>query len=699
MLSQSSAVAGAPSFTLTVTGQNFLSTSLVYWNGVPLTTTFTSATLLTAMVPAADLAAAGTVQVAVVDPSPTSLLSNSLPFTVTASVQPAPVLSSLSATSVTAGSVSFALTITGQNFLPSSVAQFNGLSLTTVVNSATQLVATVPASNLSAAGTFPVAVVDPSPLSLTSNVSNFTVNPIPPIVSFITPSSAIVNSGPVNVTISGQNFASGATVTFGSTRLAVTSQTANQIVLALPASALTSTGTSTIVVSNVAPNAASSIPFVFTVNPVPVATISSISPTSVTAGVSSLTLQVTGSAFPTGATLQLNGTAVTTNNVASSLLFATIPDSLLASAGTVAVTVLSPGSGSGPLTSNAVNLTVNPLPAGDIIVNQTANSIVYDPQHQLIYASVPSSATQNGNSIVAINPSTGAITKTVYAGSEPDLMAISDDGQFLYVALDGASAVQRFLLPAMTPDILVSLGGSNFYGTNTALAIGVAPATPHTWMVSVGNPGTSPEAIEGITVFDDATARPTTAGRYTSHPNVGDLLLGSAVWGADATVIYGSNNESTGFDFYVLPVTSAGIPGAGIKDYEGALSSFSGYIHFDKTTHYVYADSGPVLNPATGSSVGVFATNGVMVPDGSIGKAFFAASGFGASAMGTITSFDINHFTPINSMVFPNVNAAASSILRWGTNGLAFNTIIENYAATTTTKSGKIYLYSGSFVQ
>lgn len=699
-LSQASANAGAAAFSLTVTGQNFLSASIVEWNGAPLPTTFTSATQLVANVPAANLAIAGTAQIAVEDPAPQSLISNSLTFSINTVVPPAPVLTTLSATSATLGSASFALTVTGQNFISPSVVQFNGVSLTTVMTSATQLVATVPAASLLSTGAFPVTVVDPSPLSLVSNALTFTVNPVPPLVTTANPSSAIVNTGPLSIILFGQNFATGATVSFGSTKLTITAQTNTQIQATVPASLLTATGTFPITVSNPAPNAATSIPLMFTVNPVPVAAITSLNPTSVTAGVTGLNLQVSGQAFVSGATIQLNGTAVTTTYSSSTLLSAVVPDSSVAAAGTVAVTVLSPGTGSGPITSNSVNLTVNPLPAGEFIVNQVANDIVWDPKHQLIYASVPSSAAQNPNSVVAIDPTTGLVTKSVFAGSGPDLLAISDDGQFLYVALDGSSNVQRFILPALTPDILVSLGGSNFYGLNTAIALDVAPGAPHTWAVSIGDPGTSPEAIEGVTVFDDAVARPTSAGRYTSHPNAGDLLLGSAVWGMDTTVIYGANNESTGFDFYVLPVTSAGIPGATIVDYPSAVSGFGGRIHFDKTTGYVYADNGPVLNPSTGKAVGTFSTSGVMIPDGSIGKAFFSTPLYSSSSpLGTITSYDINHFTPINSILFPNVVGTTGRLIRWGTNGLAFNANSTTYTGSSNTTTGKVYIYSGSLVQ
>src|SRR5207248_2949734 len=52
-ISPASTTAGSAQFTLTVNGTNFVSTSTVYWNGSPLTTTFVSSTQLTAIVPAA----------------------------------------------------------------------------------------------------------------------------------------------------------------------------------------------------------------------------------------------------------------------------------------------------------------------------------------------------------------------------------------------------------------------------------------------------------------------------------------------------------------------------------------------------------------------------------------------------------------------------------------------------------------------
>ena len=67
-LSPSSATAGGPAFTLTVNGTNFAGKAVVNWNGVPQPTTIVSGNQVIATVPAAAIAASGTVAVTVTNP-------------------------------------------------------------------------------------------------------------------------------------------------------------------------------------------------------------------------------------------------------------------------------------------------------------------------------------------------------------------------------------------------------------------------------------------------------------------------------------------------------------------------------------------------------------------------------------------------------------------------------------------------------
>jgi Big-like domain-containing protein len=82
-LSPASKTAGGPAFTLTVNGTNFVGASTVNFAGAVRTTTFVSATQLTASILAADIATAGTPAVTVTNPTPGGGTSNSVNFAVT----------------------------------------------------------------------------------------------------------------------------------------------------------------------------------------------------------------------------------------------------------------------------------------------------------------------------------------------------------------------------------------------------------------------------------------------------------------------------------------------------------------------------------------------------------------------------------------------------------------------------------------
>ena len=89
-ISPTSAAAGGPGFTLTLTGSSFAPNAVVRWNGAARTTFFDGATQLRATITAADIAAAGTASVTVFNPAPGGGTSASKTFTVTGGSPPPP---------------------------------------------------------------------------------------------------------------------------------------------------------------------------------------------------------------------------------------------------------------------------------------------------------------------------------------------------------------------------------------------------------------------------------------------------------------------------------------------------------------------------------------------------------------------------------------------------------------------------------
>ncbi|GAB2771577.1 hypothetical protein GCM10027175_06340 [Hymenobacter latericoloratus] len=96
----------------------------------------------------------------------------------TSALNPTPVLTAVSPTSIAAGSNGFVLTVTGSGFTSGSVVRFNGADRPTTFVSATQLTATIPASDVVQAGTYPVTVANPAPGGGSSGSVGFVVTPV-----------------------------------------------------------------------------------------------------------------------------------------------------------------------------------------------------------------------------------------------------------------------------------------------------------------------------------------------------------------------------------------------------------------------------------------------------------------------------------------------------------------------------------------
>ena len=90
---------------------------------------------------------------------------------------PAPTLSTISPTSATAAGPAFTLTLSGTNFLPSSVVNWSGqAALNPATESSTQITVQVPAAYIASAGSATVSVTNPTPGGGASATQTFTIN-------------------------------------------------------------------------------------------------------------------------------------------------------------------------------------------------------------------------------------------------------------------------------------------------------------------------------------------------------------------------------------------------------------------------------------------------------------------------------------------------------------------------------------------
>jgi hypothetical protein len=342
-LNPASVNAGASAFTLNVTGANFVAKSLIVWNGTMFPTTFISANALSAKIPASYLTLGGGVPVTVENAAPGGGTTAPLAFAID---NPLPFITGLSPTTAPAGTGSFFITVTGDNFIAKSVVNWHGTPLATSYGSATSIKAIVLSAYITSGGTASVTVTNPAPAGGTSNAAVFSVdNPAPEIV-FISPTSIEAGSASFTLTVAGGSFLPTSTVLWNGKALATTYSSSTRVSATVPASEILTGGTPSITVGNPSPGGGASNAEVFTVdNPVP--TLTSLSPASVTVGRGTFQLNVVGTNFVSTSSIVWNGVALPTTFDSPHVLTAYVPASDVAKAVTVPVQVTNPAPAGG----------------------------------------------------------------------------------------------------------------------------------------------------------------------------------------------------------------------------------------------------------------------------------------------------------------------------------------------------------------
>lgn len=166
-----------------------------------------------------------------------------------------------------------------------------------------------------------------------------------------------------------------------------------------------------------------------------IASVTFIEPLTVQVGAASQTLLITGSNFYPASVVNVKGVAQPTTFISNSQLSATLNAAAVAQIGEEPLTVVNPAPGGG--TSNAGTLT----PYQALAIG--ASSLTYVPTTGKLYVTIPASSLSNPNTIVPIDPNTGATGSPVPVGNDPRMIAASGDGKYLYVLLLADQTIQR----------------------------------------------------------------------------------------------------------------------------------------------------------------------------------------------------------------------------------------------------------------
>ena len=641
---------GSPEVTLTVAGTDFVRSSVVRFNGGDRPTTFVSATEVRATLPATDFVDAGVAQIVVANPAPGGGTSNIASMTVGSVQGAAPAITSLAPASATVGSPTTLVTITGTGFTADTRIVVGVTERQVTYVSPTQLRFSFTEAELLNSGTRSIRVMNGNGMS---NTATFQVLQPEPVLTAL--SHTQINAGQAGLTlgVTGTGFTSGSEVRFNGAARATTRTSSGTLQAALLEGDLRAAGTYSITVFNPTPGGGTSNALTLTVVTGP-PEITLLPSRGASAGRSGFTLYVHGNAFVAGAVVQWNGSPRATQYISGRRLAATISSADVAQPGVVQITVVNPAPGGG--TSAPATMTIRALGAATTTSRELAlraRDIAYDSATGRFYASVGSTVAPYGNSVVAIDPTSMAVTADAFVGSEPWKLALSDDNRFLYVGLNGANAVRRVALPSLTPGLQWSVGAGLVAGD-----IAVLPGFPLSVAVSRHKLGSSPP-LAGVTVYDDGIARPTSSSGHTGGNRIEFL--------DSPSMLYGFNNSHTGFEFFRIAIDASGA--RHVSEDRGLISGF--YTDIVGAAGRIYGTDGSIVDAEQRVRIGSFGTtaNAISV-DPDLGRAYLL---IGAE----IRVYDLNTFQhlaslPIPAPSFDHPATVSTRLLRWGTDGLAF---------------------------
>lgn len=297
-------------------------------------------------------------------------------------------------------------------------------------------------------------------------------------------------------------------------------------------------------------------------------------------------------------------------------------------------------------------------------VSVKSNDLVYDSNTGKIYISVPSANGSNGNSIGVVNPNTYSIDTTVFMGSEPSVLAISENGQYIYCGFTNSSKIRRFNVANQTAGLQIILGEDQFLGLRYANDIAVLPGQPNSIAVSRKYKNVFPY-FAGLAIYDDSVQRPITFN-WGSTTGIGT----NKIEFKNDTTLFGYNNESSSFDFCKLVINADEVS---LVSTSGISSSNLFDLDFKYYNNNAYFTDGSVVDVTTVPYInGVFQdVNGPVVYDSYNNLVCFAYSINGTT---TFKRYNPYTFLSYDSLLIPNVVGKAKNLITCGNGCYAFNT-------------------------
>jgi uncharacterized repeat protein (TIGR01451 family) len=278
-------------------------------------------------------------------------------------------------------------------------------------------------------------------------------------------------------------------------------------------------------------------------------------------------------------------------------------------------------------------------------LQQPTADIAWNSNMARLVIAAPNIPLGAGSSLLLLDPLTGRFDSPILTGQGPDHLSLHPDGQFVYAALNGENAITRLNLSSRQVD-------RKFFLPRSVNDLAVKPDDP-----SVVIAATSPSWPQ-VLVYQDGLLLPNGIDpsgdywdRYIEFSSISPSLLYYASPGGLARVRIGTNGATV-------------------------LNGIGGLINgFDRDMRCsggrVFTSGGRVFDPETSTLIGTVPYSGLVAPDSGDARVFYLA---GSGATYTLACMDFTNLQLISSLTISNVVGTPTSLVRWGTDGLAFRT-------------------------
>jgi Abnormal spindle-like microcephaly-assoc'd, ASPM-SPD-2-Hydin/HYDIN/CFA65/VesB-like, Ig-like domain/Beta-propeller repeat len=398
-------------------------------------------------------------------------------------------------------------------------------------------------------------------------------------------------------------------------------------------------------------------------------TLTSMGRSTAPVGSTNLNIFLSGSNFFPSSVVHIAGQAQKTTFESATLLSVAVDPALLTAMSELPVTVVNsaPGGGeSAPLTLTVYRqLHLNP------------SFVISVPSRKLLYASIPASATANPNTVIAIDPQTGATHTPIAVGNDPRALAASDDGSFLFVAAQGDEVIQRINLSTGQIDRTFAYPANSLVLSRPFSAtMQTVPGSQTSLLVYFASTNLLGGVME---LFNDA-------GLVSSVPDLSQFFGGVNVSDfafTDAGTAYSLPFTSASPFFNVFTIDASGLHFTPVTGTNVGGNSTTG-LELISDGKLLYTKAGQVWDPVAKTQVGSFSVTAInptsfpnlhdMTMDTAAGQFFMVADQLNGPAVG-LTAYNLTSLATTGTLNFTELNdPEPHNLVRWGATGFGFIT-------------------------